>query len=168
MVGAAGIEPKQQIPSHRRTWAWRSLPPNFVGQGANRGTSDVRTAGFEPAFTQRSSAHLHHRLTLYGGERSRSRTLLAERTRFARRSAPALALGEERDLFTTTKLASRTGERAKSETPRSFRLAARALLLSYGLKRGEPGGTCTHNPVVISEVSDLFTTDAATVLPGNR
>jgi hypothetical protein len=30
-----------------------------------------------------------------------------------------------------------------------------------------PGDT-THNPVVISEVSDLFTTDAATVLPGNR
>jgi hypothetical protein len=38
---------------------------------------------------------------------------------------------EERDLFTTAKLASRIGEHAKSETLRSLRFAARALPLSY-------------------------------------
>lgn len=72
---------------------------------------------------------------------------------------------EERDLFTTAKLASRTGERAKSETPRGLSaLRLGALPLSYSLSAG---GIRTRDTRVANEVSDLFTTGAATVLSGN-
>lgn len=75
---------------------------------------------------------------------------------------------EERDLFTTAKLACRTGEQAKSETPRSLSAARHALYpLSYALTRVSTAGFEPATSSLRSEVTDLFTTGAAIVLSGN-
>jgi hypothetical protein len=76
---------------------------------------------------------------------------------------------EERDLFTTAKLASRTGEQAKPETPRGLSALRRgALPLSYWPTSVNPTGFEPATPAFASEVTDLFTTDAATCIQGNE
>lgn len=131
-------------------------------------------------FTQRSSAHLHHRLTSSRGAKRRetgwrgtveATTLLAERACSApKRQHPAL--GEVCDLFTTAErkaaqIEVTLGNGRNLKRCATFRLRSTCSTIELRFHLRDSGGIRTRNTVVNSEVSDLFTTNATLVLAGN-